>query len=204
MTHLIAKSARLRSTPYTKRIEEYGVQSYTVYNHMLLPASFKGIEEDSRHLKKNVQLWDVSGERQVQIHGPDAAKLTQLITCRDLSEAKDYLCYYAPIIDDKGKIINDPLIMKVGEKTWWLSIADTDVLLYAKGIAIGMNLDVEITEPNVNILAVQGPKSFELMSRVFKDIDKLKFFNFKRFDFQNHKFLIARSGWSKQGGFEFM
>ena len=92
--------------------------------------------------------------------------------------------------------------MKVGEKTWWLSIADTDVLLYAKGIAIGMNLDVEITEPNVNILAVQGPKSFELMSRVFKDIDKLKFFNFKRFDFQNHKFLIARSGWSKQGGFE--
>ena len=78
MTHLIAKSARLRSTPYTKRIEEYGVQSYTVYNHMLLPASFKGIEEDSRHLKKNVQLWDVSGERQVQIHGPDAAKLTQL------------------------------------------------------------------------------------------------------------------------------
>ena len=167
MTHLIAKSARLRSTPYTKRIEEYGVQSYTVYNHMLLPASFKGIEEDSRHLKKNVQLWDVSGERQVQIHGPDAAKLTQLITCRDLSEAKDYLCYYAPIVDNNGKIINDPLIMKVGEKTWWLSIADTDVLLYAKGIAIGMNLDVEITEPNVNILAVQGPKSFELMSRVF-------------------------------------
>ena len=107
MTHLIAKSARLRSTPYTKRIEEYGVQSYTVYNHMLLPASFKGIEEDSRHLKNNVQLWDVSGERQVQIQGPDAAKLTQLITCRDLSEAKDYLCYYAPIIDNKGKIIKN-------------------------------------------------------------------------------------------------
>ena len=202
MNHLIAKSVRLRSTPYTKRIEEYGVQSYTVYNHMLLPASFKGIEEDSRHLKNNVQLWDVSVERQVQIHGPDAAKLTQLITCRDLSNAKDYICYYAPIIDNKGKIINDPLIMKVGENTWWLSIADTDVLLYAKGIAIGMNLDVEITEPNVNILAVQGPKSFELMSRVFEGIKELKFFNFKRFEFKNHKFLIARSGWSKQGGFE--
>ena len=202
MNHLIAKSVRLRSTPYTKRIEEYGVQSYTVYNHMLLPASFKGIEEDSRHLKNNVQLWDVSVERQVQIHGPDAAKLTQLITCRDLSNAKDYICYYAPIVDNKGKIINDPLIMKVEENTWWLSIADTDVLLYAKGIAIGMNLDVEITEPNVNILAVQGPKSFELMSRVFEGIKELKFFNFKRFEFKNHKFLIARSGWSKQGGFE--
>ena len=203
MNHLIAKSARLRSTPYTKRIEEYGVQSYTVYNHMILPASFKGVEEDCHHLKNNVQVWDVSVERQVQFKGPDAAKLTQLITCRDLSNAKDYLCYYAPIIDEKGKILNDPLIMKVGDDTWWLSIADSDILLYAKGITIGMNLDVEITEPNVNILAVQGPKSFDLMERVFgEEIKKLKFFNFKRYEFQGHKLLIARSGWSKQGGFE--
>ena len=203
MNHLIAKSARLRSTPYTNRLEEYGVQSYTVYNHMILPASFKGVEEDSSHLKKNVQVWDVSVERQVQIHGPDAARLTQMITCRDLSNAKDHICYYAPIVDDKGKILNDPLIMKVGENTWWLSIADSDVLLYAKGIAIGMKLEVQITEPNVNILAVQGPKSYDLMERVFSgEIKKLKFFNFKRYEFQNHKLLIARTGWSKQGGFE--
>ena len=203
MNHLIAKSARLRSTPYTKRIEEYGVQSYTVYNHMILPASFKGVEEDCLHLKNNVQVWDVSVERQVQFKGPDAAKLTQLITCRDLSNAKDYLCYYAPIIDEKGKILNDPLIMKVGDDTWWLSIADSDILLYAKGITIGMNLDVEITEPNVNILAVQGPKSFDLMERVFgEEIKKLKFFNFKYYEFKGNKYFIARSGWSKQSGFE--
>ena len=93
--------------------------------------------------------------------------------------------------------------MKVSDDTWWLSIADSDILLYAKGITIGMNLDVEITEPNVNILAVQGPKSFDLMERVFgEEIKKLKFFNFKRYEFQGHKLLIARSGWSKQGGFE--
>ena len=203
MNSTIAKSARLRSTPFTQRIEEYGVQSYTVYNHMLLPASFHGAIEDCNHLKENVQVWDVSVERQVQIKGPDADYLTQLITCRDLSNAKDHLCYYAPIVDDQGKILNDPLIMKVHPNTWWVSIADTDILLYAKGIAIGKNLDVEITEPNVNPLAVQGPKSFELMRRVFgEEILNLKFFHFKRYNFQDHQFLIARSGWSKQGGFE--
>ncbi len=203
MNHFIAKSARLRSTPFSERIEEYGVQSYTVYNHMLLPASFKGVVEDYHHLKENVQLWDVSVERQVQIKGPDADILTQLITCRDLSNAKDHICYYAPIVDDKGKILNDPLIMKVAPNTWWISISDTDIILYAKGIAIGKNLDVEITEPNVNPLAVQGPKSFELMSRVFgEDIKKMKFFHFKKFLYNGHNFLIARSGWSKQGGFE--
>ena len=203
MNSTIAKSARLRSTPFTQRIEEYGVQSYTVYNHMLLPASFHGAIEDCNHLKENVQVWDVSVERQVQIKGPDADYLTQLITCRDLSNTKDHLCYYAPIVDDQGKILNDPLIMKVHPDTWWVSIADTDILLYAKGIAIGKNLDVEITEPNVNPLAVQGPKSFELMRRVFgEEILNLKFFHFKRYNFQDHQFLIARSGWSKQGGFE--
>ena len=103
---------------------------------MLLPASFKGVEEDYRHLKENVQLWDVSVERQVQIKGPDADKLTQLITCRDLSKAKDHICYYAQIVADKGKIL------------------------------------------------------------------KMKFFHFKRYPFAGHDFLIARSGWSKQGGFE--
>jgi len=203
MNSYIAKSARLRSTPFSERIEEFGVQSYTVYNHMLLPASFRGVVEDYEHLKKHVQLWDVSVERQVQIKGPDSNKLTQLITCRDLSKAKDHICYYAPIVDDKGKILNDPLIMKVAPDTWWISISDTDVILYAKGLAIGKNLDVEIIEPNVNPLAVQGPKSFELMGRVFgEEILKMKFFHFKRYPFAGHNFLIARSGWSKQGGFE--
>ena len=203
MSELIAKSARLRSTPFTKRIEDYGVQAYTVYNHMLLPASFHGAVDDCNHLKENVQIWDVSVERQVQIKGPDADFLTQLMTCRDLSHAKDHICYYAPIVDEQGKILNDPLVMKVQPDTWWVSIADTDVLLYAKGIAIGKNLDVDITEPNVNPLAVQGPKSFELMKRIFgEEILNLKFFHFKKFDYQGHPFLIARSGWSKQGGFE--
>ena len=199
----IAKSRRLRSTPYTSRIEKQGVTAYTVYNHMLLPAAFGSIEESCDHLKKNVQIWDVAAERQVEISGPDSAKLVQLMTCRDLSKSKIGRCYYCPIIDDNGNLVNDPVILKLAEDKWWISIADSDVIFFAKGLASGNNFKVKIFEPNVDIIAIQGPKSFGLMEKVFgKKITELKFFGFDYFDFKGTKHLIARSGWSKQGGYE--
>jgi len=199
----IAKSRRLRSTPYTSRIEKQGVLAYTIYNHMLLPAGFGSLEESYHHLKEHVQVWDVAAERQVEISGKDSAKLVQLMTCRDLSKSKDGRCYYCPIIDDKGGLINDPVVLKINESKWWVSIADSDVILFAKGLAIGNNFEVKIIEPNVDIMAVQGPKSFKLMEKIFGEkITKLKFFGFDYFDFKGTKHLIAQSGWSKQGGYE--
>ena len=199
----IVKSRRLRSTPYTSRIERQGVTAYTVYNHMLLPAAFGSLEDSYHHLKEHVQIWDVAGERQVEISGKDSAKLVQLMTCRDLSKSKDGRCYYCPILDDEAGIINDPVVLRLNENRWWISIADSDVILFAKGLAIGNKFDVKIIEPNVDIMAVQGPKSFKLMEKVFGDkITKLKFFGFDYFDFQGTKHLIAQSGWSKQGGYE--
>ena len=199
----IAKSRRVRSTPYTSRIEKQGVTAYTVYNHMLLPAAFGSLEESCDHLKKNVQIWDVAAERQVEISGKDAAKLVQLMTCRDLSKSKAGRCYYCPLIDENGNLVNDPVILKLAEDRWWISIADSDVIFFAKGLASGNKFDVKIFEPIVDILAVQGPKSFDLMEKVFgKKIKELKFFGFDYFTFNGAKHLIARSGWSKQGGFE--
>mgnify|MGYP001489054534 CR=1 FL=1 len=155
------------------------------------------------HLKKDVQVWDVAAERQVEIFGEDAANLVQLMTCRDLSKSKIGRCYYCPIIDDNGNLVNDPVILKLAENRWWISIADSDVIFFAKGLAAGNNFKVEIFEPNVDIIAIQGPKSFALMEKVFgKKIIELKFFGFDYFDFKGTKHLIARSGWSKQGGFE--
>ncbi len=199
----IAKSRRVRSTPYTSRIENQGVTAYTVYNHMLLPAAFGSLEESCDHLKKNVQIWDVAAERQVEILGKDAAKLVQLMTCRDLSKSKVGRCYYCPLIDENGNLVNDPVILKLAEDRWWISIADSDVIFFAKGLASGNKFDVKIFEPIVDILAVQGPKSFDLMEKVFGEkIKELKFFGFDYFTFNGAKHLIARSGWSKQGGFE--
>ena len=161
------------------------------------------IEDSCTHLKKDVQVWDVAAERQVEIKGKDAAKLVQLMTCRDLSKSKIRRCYYCPIIDDQGNLVNDPVILKLAEDRWWISIADSDVIFFAKGLASGNDFDVQIFEPNVDIMAVQGPKSFDLMEKVFgKKIKELKFFGFDLYEFKGVKHLIARSGWSKQGGFE--
>ena len=170
---------------------------------MLLPAAFGSIEESYHHLKEHVQIWDVAAERQVEISGKDSSKLVQLMTCRDLSKSKDGRCYYCPIIDDNAGLINDPVVLRINENKWWISIADTDVILFAKGLAIGNKFDVKIIEPKVDIMAVQGPKSFQLMEKVFgEQITKLKFFGFDYFEFGGAKHLIAQSGWSKQGGYE--
>jgi len=199
----IAKSRRLRGTPYTSRIEKQGVTAYTIYNHMLLPAAYGSIEDSYHHLKQYVQIWDVAAERQVEISGKDSAKLVQLMTCRDLSKSKNGRCYYCPIIDDNAGLINDPVVLRLNENKWWVSLADSDVILFAKGLAIGNKFDVKIFEPDVDIMAIQGPKSFELMEKVFGDkIVNLKFFGFDYFEFGGDKHLIARSGWSKQGGYE--
>ena len=136
----IIKNRRIRSTPFTSRIENQGVSGYSVYNHMLLPVSFGSIEDGYVHLKEHVQIWDVAAERQVQIVGKDSKKLVQLMTCRNLSKAKVGRCYYVPIIDEQGGMLNDPVALKLSEDKWWLSLADSDIGLYAKGIASGLEI----------------------------------------------------------------
>jgi len=197
-------SRRIRATPYTPRVEALGVSGYSVVNHTILPKGFqKAVEEDYWHLKQHVQLWDVGCQRQVELKGPDAAKLTQLMTPRDLSKASVGQCLYAPLVDQEGNILNDPIILKLAEDRFWLSIADSDILLWAKGLALGMDLNVDVSEPDVWPLAVQGPKSDDLMAKIFsQEIRDIGFFRFGIFEFNNHPLVIARSGYSKQGGFE--
>lgn len=199
----ISKSRRLRSTPYTDRVEANGVTGYTIYNHMLLPTAFASLEDDYTHLKKYAQIWDVAAERQVQLKGPDARKLAVLMSARDLTKAQPGRCYYAPILDHKGGFINDPIALCLADDLFWFSIADGDMLYWAMGLATGLGLDVEVTEPDVSPLAVQGPMAEDLMVDVFgEEIRGVGFFKFKAFPFKGRMLNIARSGWSKQGGFE--
>ena len=203
MPQALAHSRRVRRTPFTDRVEAAGVSAYTVYNRMLLPAAFAGVEEDYHHLKRHVQVWDVACERQVQVRGPDAARLLQMLTPRDLSAVEAGRCLYTPMVDETGGMLNDPVTLKLDDDRWWISIADSDLLLWVKGIAAGFRLDVHVDEPDVSPLAVQGPKADDLMARVFGEaVRDIRFFRFRRLDFEGRSLVVARSGYSKQGGFE--
>ena len=197
-------SRRIRRTPYTNRVEEHGVSDFTVVNHMLLPKGYKNtVEEDYWHLSKEVQIWDVSCQRQVQVSGPDAATLIQKLTPRSIKNMETGKCFYIPMLNENAGMINDPVLLKLDDDMFWISIADSDILLWAKGYALGLNLDVNIDEPDVYPLAIQGPKSEELLVSIFgEEIKKIKFFNFRVVDFEGTKQVIARSGYSKQDGFE--
>nr|WP_174822052.1 dimethylsulfoniopropionate demethylase [Ruegeria arenilitoris] len=196
-------SRRLRRTPFSDGVEAAGVKGYTVYNRMLLPTVFESVEADYRHLKTHVQVWDVSCERQVELRGPDAVRLMQMLTPRDLRGMLPGQCYYVPIVDETGGMLNDPVAVKLADDRWWISIADSDLLLWVKGLANGYRLDVLVDEPDVSPLAVQGPNSDDLMARVFGDrVRDIRFFKFDMFQFEGRDLAIARSGYSKQGGFE--
>jgi dimethylsulfoniopropionate demethylase len=200
---MVFPNRRLRPTPYTRRLDEAGITYYTVYNHMLLPTIIQSLEEDYRHLKQYAQIWDVSAERQVEIVGPDARKLATMLSARDLTNAVPGRCYYAPITDGQGGMINDPIALCLAEDRFWFSIADSDLGLWAAGLAHGLELNVQVFEPDVSPLAVQGPMAEDLMADVFgPEIRDVKFFRFGHFEFMGRQLVIARSGWSKQGGFE--
>lgn len=199
----LSLSRRLRRTPFSEGVEAAGVTAYTVYNHMLLPTVFRSVEEDYRHLKEAVQVWDVACERQVELRGPDSGRLVQMLTPRDLRGMMPGQCYYMPIVDETGGMLNDPVVVKLAEDRWWISIADSDLLYWVKGIAYGYRLDVLIDEPDVSPLAVQGPKAEDLMAAVFGNaVRAVRFFRFGYFEFQGRHLVVARSGYSKQGGFE--
>jgi dimethylsulfoniopropionate demethylase len=197
-------SRRIRRTPYTNSVEACGVRGFSVVNHMLLPKAFEtSVEEDYWHLREHVQIWDVSCQRQVEIKGQDAMRLVQWMTPRDVSKVEIGDCLYVPLVDQNGGMINDPVLLKIADNHYWLSIADSDVLLWAKGLAYGAGMEISIDEPDVSPLAVQGPKAEDLMVDIFGEaIRKIGFFKYGRFDFQGTSQVIARSGYSKQGGFE--
>lgn len=200
---IIARSRRLRRTPFSEAVDQAGVKGYTVYNRMLLATLFRSLEEDCRHLKSAVQVWDVACERQIELRGPDAARLMQRLTPRDLSRMAVGQCAYVPIVDDSGGMLNDPVAVKLAGDHWWISIADSDLLLWVKGVALGAGFDVSVREPDVSPLAVQGPKAEELMARLFGEaVRQIRFFRFMRLPFLGRELAIARSGYSKQGGFE--
>ena len=194
---------QIRKSPYFESTVKWGATGFSVYNHMYIPRDFGDPEKNFWNLIQTAILCDVAVERQVEITGPDAFKFIQLLTPRDLSKLSIGQCKYVLITNDKGGILNDPVLLRLAENHFWLSLGDSDILLWAQGVAVNSGLDVKITEPDVSPLQLQGPNSAKIMIKLFGDVIKdLKYYWFKELDLDGIPLVVSRTGWSSEFGYE--
>ena len=199
----VQRGARLRRSPYFEATQRYGCWGYTVYNHMFLPIGYDDLEREYWKLLNDVSVWDVGVERQVEITGPDGFTFANLLTPRDLTKCRVGQGKYVVITAENGGIINDPVLLRLGENHFWLALADSDVLLWAKGVAYNSGLDVEIREPDVSPLQIQGPKSKEVVKTLFGDkVLDLKYYYFLETKLDGIPVIVTRTGWSGEVGYE--
>ena len=194
---------QIRKSPYFDSTVKWGATGFSVYNHMYIPRDFGNPEQNFWNLIEKAILCDVAVERQVEITGPDAYKFIQLLTPRDLSKLAVGQCKYVLITNNEGGILNDPVLLRLAENHFWLSLADSDVLLWAQGVAVNSDLNVQIKEPDVSPLQLQGPTSGEIMVKLFgESIKDLKYYWFKEFDLDGIPLIVSRTGWSSEFGYE--
>ena len=194
---------QVRKSPFSDAALRWGATGFSVYNHMYIPRDFGDPVQNFWNLVNEAILCDVAVERQVEITGPDAARFTQFLSCRDLSSCEVGQCKYVLITDQDGGIINDPVLLKLAEDHFWLSIADSDVLLWARGIAATSGMDVQIREPDVSPLQLQGPNSRDILRAAFGDAPaELKYYRFIEYDWNGVPLVISRTGWSSELGYE--
>ena len=194
---------QIRKSPYFDATVRWGAKEFSVYNHMYIPRDFGDPEENFWNLIQTAILCDVAVERQVEITGDDAFKFIQLLTPRDLSNLSIGQCKYVLITNAEGGILNDPVLLRLGENHFWLSLGDSDILLWAQGVAINSNLDVKITEPDVSPLQLQGPNSGKIMIKLFGEtIKDIKYYWFKELELDGIPLVVSRTGWSSEFGYE--
>mgnify|MGYP001379693099 FL=1 len=194
---------QIRKSPFFDATVRWGAQGFSVYNHMYIPRDFGDPEQNFWNLLNDAILCDVAVERQVQIKGPDASKFVQMMSPRDLSNMQVGQCKYVILTNQFGGVLNDPVLLRVKEDCYWFSLADSDVLFWALGLASNGDYDVEITEPDVSPLQLQGPKSRDIMIKLFGDeIKDLKYYWFKNLKLGDINLLVSRTGWSSELGYE--
>ena len=192
---------QIRKSPYFDATVRWGAKAFSVYNHMYIPRDFGNPEQNFWNLVDHAILCDVAVERQVEITGPDAAKFVQLLISRDLRKCAVGQCKYVLLTNDQGGILNDPILLRLGENHFWISLADSDILLWAQGVAVNSALDVSICEPDVSPLQLQGPRSGEIMQALFgNSIADLKYYWLREYDLDGIPVIVSRTGWSSELG----
>ncbi len=200
----VQRGARNRRTPYYEATQRYGPKGFTVYNHMYFPIRFDTFEKEFDTLLNAVTIWDVSVERCLEISGPDGFRFAQLLTPRDLSACAVGQAKYVLICDRDGGIINDPVLTRMDENTFWFALASSDALLFARGLRNAYpDLDVTIEEADVAPLQIQGPKSKDLMVKLLgEQILDLKYYYWTDAKIAGVPVVVTRTGWTSEIGYE--
>lgn len=194
---------QIRKSPYFDATVRWGAKAFSVYNHMYIPRDFGDPEQNFWYLVNNAILCDVAVERQVEITGADAAQFVQMLTPRDLSNLAVGQCKYILITNADGGILNDPILLRLAENHFWISLADSDILLWAQGVAVHSGLDVSIHEPDVSPLQLQGPMSGKIMAALFGgDIMHLRYYWLREVELDGIPLIVSRTGWSSELGYE--
>ena len=194
---------QIRKSPYFDATVRWGAKAFSVYNHMYIPRDFGDPVQNFWNLVNDAILCDVAVERQVEITGPDAAKFIQMLTPRDLSNLSVGQCKYILITNADGGILNDPILLRLSENHFWISLADSDILLWAQGVSVHSGLNVTIREPDVSPLQLQGPKSGEVMKALFgESIMSLKYYWLREVELDGIPLIVSRTGWSSELGYE--
>ena len=192
-----------RKSPYFEATRRAGCRSYELYNHMYLPGYYTNFVEEYWHLVNHVALWDVAVERCVEITGPDAHRFTNMLTCRDLNRCAVGQAKYALIMANDGGIVNDPVLLRLGQNHYWLALADSDGVLYAKGVAARAGMEVEVGEAESYPAQVQGPKSRDVMRALFgEQVLDIKYYWTLQTDLGGIPVVISRTGWTAELGYE--
>ena len=200
---LVQRGARLRRSPFFEATQRYGPRGFTVYNHTLFPTNYDDFEAEYWHLLRHVTLWDVAVEWNVEVSGPDGFRFAQLLTCRDLSTCQVGQGKYVLITAPDGGILNDPVMLRVDENTFWFALADSDVLFYAIGLAAHLDLDVQVREVDAAPLQIQGPKSKDVIRDLLGDeVMDLRYYWFTRREVDGIPIILTRTGWTSEVGYE--
>jgi len=195
--------SRIRKSPYFYASRKHGVQLYSTYNHTYHPRHYGDPIEEYWHLLNAVTLWDVGVEKQVEITGPDAFEFTNMLVPRDLTKCKVGQCKYVFVTGEDGGILNDPVLLRLGENHLWLSLADSDILLWARGVAYKLGMNVQISEPDVGPMQIQGPKSKDVMVDLFGDsILDVPYYYAVEKELDGMDVVVSRTGYTSELGYE--
>ena len=194
---------RYRKSPFFEATSRAGCKAWGIYNHMYIPNYYSDPIEEYSSLTNDVTLWDVSVERIVEITGADASEFTNMLTPRDLTKCAVGQCKYVLITAEDGGIVNEPVLLRLGENQWWLALSDSDAGLWARGYSVGSGLDVKVREPEVYPVQVQGPKSKEVMTELFgASVMDIRYYWAMETDLDGIPVVVSRTGWSAEIGFE--